>query len=731
LADRAGGPDRQFAAGLAHHQAGRLNEAAAAYRQVLQTTPEHADALHLLGVVAHQLGDGALAIRLIRQAIAVDPHHVEAAANLGAVLKAVGAAQEAVGSLLRALALKPDHVEGHANLAAALSAVGRHTEALAAAACALTLRPGHVEALINRGNAALKLGRLEAALADCRLVVELRPASAEAQFNLGNVCQAMARLDEAIVCYRRALDLKPDFLAVLNNLGTALQAADRAEAALACFERVTAALPGDAEAQSNHAIALKDLGRLGAAVGRFARARALNPGYAEAHSNLGLALMAQGRLGESAQCYRHALALKPDYPAAHSNLLLSLQYDAASTGAGILAESRRWAALHGRQPAPAPFANTREPERRLRVGYVSADFRTHSVSYFFEALIGAHDPARVEATCYADVAQPDRTTRRLEQAARRWRSIVGRNDDDVAAGIRADGIDILVDLAGHLGNRRLGLFARRPAPVQATWLGYPGTTGLDAIDWRITDAHADPPGQADADHTERLLRLPGAFLCYRPPTDAPPVGPIPSAAGPVTFGSFNNLPKLTEVTVALWAGILAALPGSRLLLKSASLADPETCGRYRDLFAAQGIASDRIEMVPWVPDSTGHLGLYGRIDIALDTFPYHGTTTTCEALWMGVPVVTLAGQRHAARVGASILQAAGLGELVAAAPEDYVRIAVTLAADRARLAELRSGLRQRMAASALCDAAGFARNFEAALREMWRQWCSGAPARSR
>lgn len=704
-----------------------MSQAAETYQQVIRLQPEHADALHLLGVALFQLGNTGLAAPLIRQALAAAPGHVEAAANLGVVLKAQGELAAARISLARALALKPDHVEAHVNLAAALNASGLTEHGMAAAGRALVFQPDHAEALINRGNAALMLGQLDQALRDSRRVAQLRPASADAQFNLGNACQSAGHLDEAIACYRRALEMRPDFTSALNNLGTALQAADRSEAALACFEQLSRALPADAEAASNHGIALKDQGRLGEARRRFDRALSLRPDYAEAHNNLGLALMAQGDLDGAVTSYRRALALKPNHAAAHSNLLLSLQYDAAASGADIHAESRRWAERHGKWPMHAAFANTREPGRRLKVGYVSADFRTHSVSYFFEALLAAHDRDAVETVCYSDSAITDATTGRLRAAAGQWRSIVGRPDSEVVGMVRADGVDILVDLAGHLGNRRLGVFARRAAPVQATWLGYPGTTGLDTMDWRITDGLADPPGAADREHGELLWRLPGPFLCYRPPDDAPAIGPLPSRVkGQVCFGSFNNLPKLTLPTIALWSRILGALPQSRVLLKSASLADADTCARVRRLFADHGIAAARIETVPWVPASIGHLGLYGQVDIALDTFPYHGTTTTCEAIWMGVPVVSLAGERHAARVGASLLDAVGLQDLVAHSADEYVRIATELATDLPRLHDLRSQLRARLASSRLCDAGRFARDMETAYRGMWQAWCVGA-----
>jgi predicted O-linked N-acetylglucosamine transferase (SPINDLY family) len=371
------------------------------------------------------------------------------------------------------------------------------------------------------------------------------------------------------------------------------------------------------------------------------------------------------------------------------------------------------------------------PDRRLRIGYVSPDFRAHSVASFLEPVLARHDTDNFDVVCYAQVAHPDRTTERLRQLAGHWRDTCAQSDEQVANMIRQDRIDILVDLAGHTRNNRLTVFTHRPAPIQLTYLGYPNTTGLPQIDYRLTDALADPP-EADALHTERLVRLPRGFLCYSAPQDAPAVSPLPATAvGHITFGSLNNLAKVNEQVVELWARVLHAVPGAQLLLKGKALCDQATAGRFVEMFARHRIPADRLRLASWAATRAQHLTTYAQVDIALDPFPYNGTTTTCEALWMGVPVVALAGDRHAARVGVSILTHVGLREFIATTPDDYVRTAAGLAADRARLVALRASLRRRMADSPLCDGAAFTRDIEATYRAMWETWCGSVASEDR
>jgi predicted O-linked N-acetylglucosamine transferase (SPINDLY family) len=399
-----------------------------------------------------------------------------------------------------------------------------------------------------------------------------------------------------------------------------------------------------------------------------------------------------------------------------------MQYSPRYTAGDIFAESRRWEDLHGNN-VTSDLLNAVDPLRPLRIGYVSSDFRRHSVSYFLRALFANHSRTEFRIYCYSDVSEPDEYTSYFRTASDGWRDISGLGDNEVARMVSEDAIDILVDLAAHTGDR-LTLFTRRLAPVQVTWLGYPGTSGLSTIDYRISDDIADPPGESDRFNSERVYRLPDGFLCYTPPVDTPGIAPLPSAASAqITFGSFNSIAKITPEVVGLWSKVLHNNPESRLIIKTFSLSDGATRKRYTELFTANGIDIERVELRPWERNTTSHLAVYGEVDIALDTFPYNGTTTTCESLWMGVPVVTLSGERHSARVGTSILSRVGLDDLVAATPDEYLRITENLARDKERLIQLRQTLRKKMQASPLSDGAAFTGHMEKAFRRMWGDWC--------
>jgi predicted O-linked N-acetylglucosamine transferase (SPINDLY family) len=423
--------------------------------------------------------------------------------------------------------------------------------------------------------------------------------------------------------------------------------------------------------------------------------------------------------------YEHALQIAPASAAIFSAALFHRHYITPVDVPNVAGAHRQFGAMmrEAMPPSGAKFPAEPHAERRLRIGYVSPNFSRHSVGYFIEPVIRCHDRRQFEVFCYYAHPLADDATARMRDLADGWRDIAGDDDREVERKIREDRIDILIDLAGHSKGNRLGVFARRPAPVQMTWLGYPDTTGLATVDLRITDAIADPGPQAQLLHTETLMRLEHCFLCYQPPSDAPPVeARAPGAA--VVFSSFNNIAKLNDETIRVWGEILAAVPGSRLALKSSSLKFPDTVDRLLESFERSNIDPARVDLHSWIADRQQHLALYGEIDIALDTFPYNGTTTTCEALWMGVPVVTQAGEAHMSRVGASILGCTGLIELVACDAADYVRIAVALARDPARRSVLRASLRQTLLASPLLDHAGFTRRFEEQCRNAWREWCA-------
>jgi predicted O-linked N-acetylglucosamine transferase (SPINDLY family) len=573
------------------------------------------------------------------------------------------------------------------------AAVERHhsgnLEAAAAAYRAiLTAEPAHAGALHLIGVIAGQRGDHRGALAWIEESLRHDPLSPEAHHNLGFNFERLGDFAQACDSYRRALALRPDYVEARNNLGNVLG----------------------------------ELGQWHEAIEHYERVLARDPANAAAYNNLGNALLNQRRPSEAVAAYRRAVELRPDHVNAHSNLLLALNYDPQVEPEQLFAEHRRWAAAH----APPAFAvnNPRgadDPHRRLRIGYVSGDFWRHAVATFFEPLITHHDRSHFEVFCYANTMRIDEVTRRLMAAADHWVSIAEIGDSQAAEGIRRDGIDILVDLSGHTARNRLTLFGSRPAPVQVTWLGYPNTTGLDAMDYRLTDRIADPEGASDETYTEQLVRLERPFVCYRPPDEAPPVSAPPALTQDhVTFGSFNSLIKITPDVVRLWSRILSALPESRLFLKARQLADCEARTELLSQFAHNGIAADRLDLAPMVIAKVEHLDMYRRVDIGLDPFPYNGATTTCEALWMGVPVIVLRGKRHAARVGASLLTAVGLDELIAEDEDGYLQCAIGLARDRRRLVNLRFGLRDAMRGSPLCDAADFAVAVEGAYRSMWQ-----------
>ncbi|HSD61071.1 MAG TPA: tetratricopeptide repeat protein, partial [Burkholderiales bacterium] len=705
------------------HTSGNLDQAAALYERVLGLDPRHPDALHLLGVVALRKGDPARAEKLILQAIKRNPAAALYHVNLGNALLEQGKIDQALDALRRALRLQPDSVEALNNLANALQKSGRPEEAVPLYLRAVELRPEHLPAYPNLAAAYRGLGQAGKAF-DCYLAYLARnPDDAEILERLMDLALE-GRGDAAA-----ALRFREPYLRVTGGdararlrLGTLLDRAGESDAALAHFRAAAEIAPTSADAQVGLGLALHDRGRHLEAIACFKRAAELAPNLAAPHSNMALSLAEMGRPAEAVQACRRALELEPDHRDARSNLVFFLHYLADASPRLIYEEHRLWERQHAlaMPRGTAGLSIDRDPRRRLRVGYVSPDFRRHSVAYFLEPLLAAHDRNSVEAILYSDVTRPDEVTARLRAGADGWREVAALSDDELEQLIRDDRVDVLVDLAGHTARGRLGVFARKPAPVQVSYLGYPDTTGLRAMDYRISDAVADPEGEADALHAEKLLRLPRVFLAYGPDPDSPDPERKPADPGrPFTFASFNNLAKTTPELIALWARILRAVPGSRLMLKAVGLRDPGARDHLLQEFGRCGVGPGRLLLVAPQNAHAEHLARYRDADLCLDTSPYNGTTTTCEALWMGVPVVTLRGATHASRVGASLLANLGLEQLVADSPDEYVAKAATLAGDAGALRGLAAGLRERMRASPLLDAAGLAAALECAYRQMW------------
>jgi len=529
--------------------------------------------------------------------------------------------------------------------------------------------------------------------------ITLKPDYATAHNNLGNAFKDPSKLADELASYERALALKPDCAEAHNNLGTALRSQGKLADALASYERALAFRPDYGVAHYNLANVLYDQGKFSEAIVKYERALALKQDYAEAHYNIGNALARQDKPADAVRSYERALALRCDYADAHQSLLFNLHYLAEFSSADMLERARRFSRqCQGRFIAPE-FVNRPILERRLRIGYVSGDFGDHPVGYFLANVLPAHDRAAVEVFCYSNSLVEDTITEHLRRSADHWRSIVEIPDSDAALIIQRDSIDILVDLSGHTAKNRLLLFARRPAPVQLTWLGYFGTTGLTTIDYNLADRFVVLKGE-ESNFTETVWRLPESYLCFAPPDlDIPALTPPATRGNPITFGSFNNNAKTSPNTIALWSRVLLAASGSRLLLKTKSLADESAQQRLLDQFADHGISSDRLLFEGQSPRAE-MLAIYNRVDIALDPTPYGGGTTTAEALWMGVPVVTLRGERWAGRITESIVSAIGLSEFIATTPDEYVEISFRLATDLPRLTKLRSDLRPQMQSSA-------------------------------
>ena len=535
------------------------------------------------------------------------------------------------------------------------------------------------------------------------------------------VSLAIARRDwpRARALLGRAVRLLPDTAGPWRDLGVVLLAlGENAEAANA-LDRAVSIEPEAPMARLNLALARRRAGDFGGAEAALADLVALDPDFARGWNNLGTLRLAMGDIPGAVAALDRAAALPDASPRVASNRLLAATYRDDLDDAALFAAHRDWgAAFAATDTTPAPPRTARAAGARLRVGLLSPDLRRHSVAFFVEPLLRAWPRARLEAFAYADVTRPDATTARIEALAEHWRPVAGLDNDALTQAIRDDGIDILIDLAGHTWGERVAVFAGRAAPLQLTWLGYPHSTGLPQMDFRLVDAVTDPRDYAAALSTERLLRLPGCFLCYAPPDEAPAIAP-PAARDGIVFGSFNNIAKLGEATLALWARVLAAVPDSRLLLKAQSLDDATVRDRLTARFAAHGVAAGRLDLRGRVDSLAGHFATYNEVDIALDTTPYCGTTTSCEALWMGVPVITLAGRRHAARVGASLLHHAGLPDLVAATADEFVAIAAGLATDAPRRAGLRTTMRDRLAGSPLMDTGAFATGFADTLAAAW------------
>jgi predicted O-linked N-acetylglucosamine transferase (SPINDLY family) len=701
-----------FALALQLHQSGRLADAESLYRQILGAQPNNADSWHMLGVIANQTGRRDLSAEWLRRAITLNPRIPDAHFNLGNVLRVQGHLDAAITSYRQAISLRPDFASAFTNLGLALSERGERESAIDALSRALQFDPSLVPA----------------------------------HYNLGNVFKDQGDLENAEAAYRRALALDPQLAPALNNLAIVLLWQERLSEALAASRRALEIQPDLAQAENNAATILTQQGRLDEAIAAGQRALQIQPDFAEAWNTLGNALRDRGDVREAIAAYRRGAELSPPDAGIHNSLLFSLHHVPDLDAQEIAREQQHWSQrlCASLRQHWISHSNDPEPQRPLRIGYVSPDFRNHVVGRNLLPFFRCHNRQDFEIFCYSGVLRADIATEEFRRIAHHWRPTNGVNDDALAATIRADGIDILVDLAQHTSGNRLPVFARKPAPVQVSFAGYPETTGLPTIDFRITGRWLEAPGQdsprriqdqssplsppltqnhppSGIPHPESICYLLDSFWCYAPGATVPPVSELPAHANArVTFGSLTSSWKNNNDVLRLWSRILGRVADSRLVLLGGLGSRQQG---IVDLFAHEGIAPERIEFVDRCPHDE-YLRLYHRLDIALDPFPYGGHTTSLDALWMGVPFITLPGNTAVSRGGMTILRNLDLPEYIAATPTHYVDLAAALAQDLPRLAELRHSLRPRLEKSVLMDSSHFTRQIEQAFRAMWQRWCA-------
>jgi predicted O-linked N-acetylglucosamine transferase (SPINDLY family) len=741
---------------IAHHDAGRLAEAETLYRQILAQQPENPEALRMLGLLAFGVGRAQDALELVGKATRLGPGRVDYLSNLGVILASLKRFDESIAAFRQALVLAPNDPQATTNLANVLQEKGQLDEAIMLYGEALRARSDIPQTHYNLAKALQEKGRLDEAIAEYRSAISLNPRYADAFNSLGTALKQKGLLPEAISAYQQALALRSNSPEVFYNLGKAMREAGDTDREIAAYRQAVAQQPQYADAHNNLGNALEEQGRANEAIAAFRAALAARSDYPEAYSNLGNVLLQTGKPDEAIECYQQALRLRPDYAEAHNNLGNALKETARPEEA--LSSYRRAADISSKPqmagnvlclmhylPRFGPrelydahaawnlkyarslaglmglHANDRSPDRRLRIGYISPDFREHPVGRFMQPLMANHDHGNFEIFCYADLHFEDAITANLKRGADLWRNSAGLSDQQLAQLVQSDRIDILVDLTMHLQGSRLLVFARKPAPVQVTYLAYCSSTGLEAIDYRFSDPYLDHDGPDQSCYSERTVRLPRTYWCYPAPPSSPDVGPLPARKnGFVTFGCMNNYSKVSAATLELWLQLLRQARDSRLVLHSHE-------GSHRqiawDRMKAAGLDPQRLQFQPFAPLDQ-YLQNYNKIDIALDPYPYGGGTTSCDALWMGVPVVSLRGATAVSRGGLSILSNLGLSELVAENPEGYVRIASELANDLSRLQSLRLSLRERLKGSPVMDAPQFAGAVEAAYRKMWQAWCA-------
>ncbi len=706
---------------------GELTEAMGCYHEAIALKPNLVGAHNNLGNIQRELGQLDQAMSSYRQVLAYKPDHAEAHYNLAITSKELGKLGEAADNFRQAITLKPGVAEQHFNLANVLASIGKTDEAMTQLRQAISIKPDYVDAYINLGVLLHKQGNLQLAIETYQKILSYNSNCAPAYCNLGSVFSELGKFDEAITVYRQAIESDSRLAEAYYNLGNALQIRGKLNEASQAHLQALSIKPDYRDAHNNLGNILQAQGMLDAAETHLKQAQILDPDSADSYNNLGNVYKHQSQLSEAITCYRQALKLKPEYFDAHSNLLYALSSEPNCTQSEYLIEARRYGekALALAKPFRSwAMKNKNSTSQRILVGLVSGDLKSHPVGYFIESILGHLNREQFELVAYSTKNQEDDLTTRIKPYFNAWNMIDRLSDEEAARKIHDDGIEILIDLAGHTAFNRLPLFAWKSAPVQVSWLGYFASTGLPGMDYLLADP-VSVPDSCRCAFTEEIVYLPESRLCFTPPVDGNSiaVSGLPAEKnGHITFGCFQTLSKLGDNVLSVWSRIMNRLPQTRLRLQNKQMSCQKTREQLRNRLAQFGIAQERVSLLGHVSRS-GYLAAHAEVDFVLDTFPYPGGTTTCEALWMGVPTLTLAGETMLSRQGASLLTAAGLPEWVATTADEYVAKAVAFSQELTDLSALRQRLRGQVKSSPLFDANRFARDLEAALRIMWDSKC--------
>ncbi|MBT3791392.1 MAG: tetratricopeptide repeat protein [Alphaproteobacteria bacterium] len=739
-----------------YYSSGNLDQAEGLLLQVIQVDPTHAVASHLAGIIAYRTDRYALAVDLIAEAVRNSPGNFEAHENLGNAHRKMGNNAAALTSYDKALEVRPDHAEGYYKLGNFLSSLGKTEEAVTRFQKALALKPDYFEACNNLGNALLDLGEQDRAIDCYQRALKINPNYVGAQVSLGNARYQTGKLEEAASCFLRVLATNPENIEASCNLCISLRDLGRLTEALAVIEKLLSLSPDSVPGHNSHGLVLLSLERIDEAVTAFRKALngkhvsveacnnlgnallrygkpgeaiewlkkalVIRPGHASAHNNLGRVFQSLGKPELAVASFRDAIAAKPDLLEAHSNLVYALKLSPDALASDIKSEAIAFGrVVSNNVKSKGNRTNTRDRDKRIRVGIVSGDLRSHVIARLLEPVLSNIDRSRIAFVAYSNSSIDDATTQRLRSWFSDWRSIVGIRDEQVVETISDDNIDILIDLSNHTSQNRLRLFALKPAPVQVTWLGLFSTSGVPEVDYIMSDPWIAPLAEM-TDFTEQNWRLPESWFCtVPPPLSIEPTTPPAISNGFITFGCLNNLAKVNDRVVAVWANIINSVPRSRLILKVPN--DETAQNMYLERFADQGVSGAQLKLVGSSP-AAEYFATYNEIDITLDPFPYSGGMTSLDSLWMAVPVLTRRGDRAGAHTGESIAYNAGLPDWIARDDDDYVELAVAHSSDLQKLISLRAQLRQQVLASPLFDGRRFAHNFEQALVGMWKKYCN-------